>query len=141
MKSIEFWKYIQSNPTGKSLSVTKSNANSDVDATIFEDKIVVDCADLVQKTKVTVETPIDFKVIDVHTIHYDGNATELTIKNGGTAVMSALTILGSDKDIDRAGDIDDAQWAFASGDDDLEICETGDANNLKALVVIHIMPT
>ena len=64
------------------------------------------------------------RVLDVKTIHGDGTASSLVLKNGSTAITSTIVAAASDKDVDgirvaTASTIDDAQYEFTEGDDDM----------------------
>lgn len=138
MRSREFWKYLITNADGVSLTATLSGTGS-ATAKLFPDKIIVDCSAAEHAKTVTLTTPIGFKILDVWTVH--GNATSCTVqvKNGSTAVSDAISIAASDKDIDRATTLDDAQWEFTKDDDDLVIAPGTAA--FTGRVVIEIQPT
>lgn len=137
MKGIELWRYIMQNPVGKELSVTMGGTGS-AEALLFPDKIIVD-ADSAQASKdITITTPIDFKVTDMRIIHQDSTGCSVQLKNDSTAVTDDVTIAASDEDIDRASSIDDAQYEFSVGDDDLVLTPSSDA--LVGTVIIDIQP-
>lgn len=63
--------------------------------------------------------PFKFRVIDVYSVSTSADGGTWKLNNGaagaGTDITSAVTVAASDKDIDRAVDLDDAAWDIASG--------------------------
>ena len=72
--------------------------------------------------KITLTTPVAFRILDVYSIHNDTTQAKWTIKNTTTAITSLIDMAGAgDKAIDRAISIVNAQYEFAEDDDDLVI--------------------
>ena len=86
-----------------------------------DDKIVVDCSAAQASKTITIPTPLDFKIVDVMTIHANTTACTVQVKNGASAVSDAISIGTGGTDIDKAGTIDTTKAVFAAGDDDLVI--------------------
>jgi len=101
-------------------------------------KLVV-VADAAQASKyINVSTPIGFKLVDVKTIHQDATACTVQAKNTNAAITDAISIAASDKDIDRAGEIDDAAYEFSADDDDLRFAIGTGA--FTGIIICDIVP-
>jgi len=87
----------------------------------------------------TVTTPISFRIIDVRAISTAGTAAVLDIDNGTASVLGGATLtMAGDTDVIRATEIDDAQWEFTAGDDDLRVHVATAV--FAGMIVIDILP-
>ena len=87
----------------------------------------------------TISTPISFRVIDVYAITTAATAAVLDVNNGGNSVLGGATLtMAGDTDLIRATEIDDAEWEFTAGDDDLKIHVATAV--FAGMIVIDILP-
>ncbi len=121
MLSLYFWRFFQGDPSGVDLTLTFESTGSGSARILPTGVIVVDLAAALHTKYVQLTTPINFKVIDMHTIHGNATACTVALENTTDVVISAITVAASDKDIDRAADIDDTYHEFGIGDDDLRL--------------------
>ena len=85
-------------------------------------RIVIDITTAIALSKkVTITTPVAFRILDVYSIHSDNTNSKWTVKNTTTAISSLIVMAASDTDIDRAIELANAQYEFAEDDDDLVI--------------------
>jgi hypothetical protein len=115
------WKYFKNNPDGVALVCTLEGTGA-ASAKIFPNgKIIIDCAAAQVNKYVNLTTPLAMRLIDMHTIHGDATACTVQALNTASAITDAVSLAASDKDIDRAGSIDDDYDSFAADDNDLRI--------------------
>ena len=121
------------------LTLTQAGAGTGT-AVIQGNQIIFDVAAVaVNDYAMTVTTPISFRIIDVRAISTAATAAVLDIDNGTSSVLGGekLTMSG-DTDVVRAVEIDDAQWEFSAGDDDLRV-HVGTAV-FAGMIIIDILP-
>ena len=121
------------------LTLTQAGAGTG-SAVIQGNQIIFDVAAVaVNDYAMTVTTPISFRIIDVRAISTAATAAVLDIDNGTSSVLGGekLTMSG-DTDVVRAVEIDDAQWEFSAGDDDLRV-HVGTAV-FAGMIIIDILP-
>ncbi len=125
MKSIDFVQLVPL--TGLDLTVTLSGTGA-ATAKLFQNgRIYINVTTTLEVSKtLTLNVPTSLRVIDVRTIHNNATAASIQIKNDTTAVTSVIVAAAVDKDVDgvhtaTAGTIDDAQYEFTEGDDDLVV--------------------
>jgi len=121
------------------LTLTQTGAGTGT-AVIQGNQIIFDVAAVaVNDYAMTVTTPISFRIIDVRAISTAATAAVLDIDNGTSSVLGGekLTMSG-DTDVVRAVEIDDAQWEFSAGDDDLRV-HVGTAV-FAGMIIIDILP-
>ena len=70
---------------------------------------------------VEISTPIGFTVKDVRIRHDNNTQCAIQVLNAAQEIVAAIAIAASDKDIDRALDVDNTSPAFIAGDDDLRL--------------------
>ena len=135
-KSGNWWK-TQGGAT--ELTLTQTGAGSGK-AVIQGNQIIFDVADVaVNDYAMTVTTPISFRVIDVYAISTAATAAVLEIDNGTASVLGGNTLtMAGDTDLIRATEIDDAQWEFTAGDDDLRVHVATAV--FAGMIVITILP-
>ena len=104
------------------LTLTQAGAGTG-SAFIQGNQIIFDVAAVaVYDPAMTLSTPISFRIVDVKAITNAGTAAVLDVNNGGNSVLGGATLtMAGDTDIIRATEIDDAEWEFTAGDDDLKI--------------------
>lgn len=115
------WFNLQNTPEGIPLTVTFEGTGSGTARILPNGLIVVDLAAAQHTKYVNLSTPYAMKVIDAWSIHGNATSSLWAIANTTDDVISDVTAAASDKDIDRAADVDDAYDDFAVGDDDLRI--------------------
>ena len=121
------------------LTLTQTGAGTGT-AVIQGNQIIFDVAAVaVNDYAMTVNTPISFRIIDVYAISTAATAAVLDIDNGTSSVLGGdrLTMSG-DTDVVRATEIDDAQWEFTAGDDDLRVHVATAV--FAGMIVIDILP-
>tara|TARA_R110002051_G_scaffold71043_2_gene128082 strand:+ start:200 stop:628 length:429 start_codon:yes stop_codon:yes gene_type:complete len=121
------------------LTLTQAGAGTG-SAVIQGNQIIFDVAAVaVNDPAMTISTPISFRVIDVYAITTAATAAVLDVNNGGNSVLggTVLTMAG-DTDLIRASEIDDAEWEFTAGDDDLKIHVATAV--FAGMIVIDILP-
>ena len=97
-------------------------------------RIVIDITTAIALSKkVTITTPVSFRVLDVFSIHKNGTKSLWTLKNDGTAITSLIDMVSED-DIDRAVSIKNVSYEFTEDDDDLVI----DINGTGAALAIWV---
>ena len=135
-KSSNWWK-TQGGAT--ELTLTQTGAGSGK-AVIQGNQIIFDVADVaVNDYAMTVTTPISFRVIDVYAISTASTAAVLDNDNGTSSVLGGNTLtMAGDTDLIRATEIDDAQWEFTAGDDDLRVHVATAV--FAGMIVIDILP-
>jgi len=114
---------------------TTMGSTGSATAWITGNRIIVNCAAALHSNTVTISTPINFEVIDVHTIQGAGTSSTVIVKNGSSTISSTITA-GADKAIVRATTIDDAYSSFSNGDNDLVL--TIGAEAFTGIVIITI---
>ena len=121
------------------LTLTQTGAGSGK-AVIQGNQIIFDVAGVaVNDYAMTVTTPISFRIIDVYAISTAGTAAVLDIDNGTASVLGGNTLtMAGDTDLIRATEIDDANWEFTAGDDDLRVHVATAV--FAGMIVIDIMP-
>ena len=135
-KSGGFWR-TQGGAT--ELTLTQTGAGTGT-AVIQGNQIIFDVAAVaVNDYAMTVNTPISFRIIDVYAISTAATAAVLDIDNGTSSVLGGdkLTMSG-DTDVIRATEIDDAQWEFTAGDDDLRVHVATAV--FAGMIIIDIIP-
>ena len=111
--------------TGLALGVTLEGTGAATAKIYPNGRIYINVTTTLENSKtLTLTTPYSLRVLDVKTIHGDGTASSLVLKNGSTAITSTIVAAASDKDVDgvrvaTAGTIYDAQYEFIEGDDDM----------------------
>jgi len=103
-------------------------------------RLEVTIANIDDTENVTINTPVAFRVADamVWTNAHQGSRT-ITIENtAGTAITDAIAG-SSNHAIARAGTIDDANDAFAVGDNDLVVAADGGTGDSDHVVYIDIV--
>ena len=121
------------------LTLTQTGAGSGK-AVIQGNQIIFDVADVaVNDYAMRVSTPISFRIIDVKAISTAGTAAVLDIDNGSSSVLGGATLtMAGDTDIIRATEIDDANWEFTAGDDDLSVHVATAV--FAGMIIIDILP-
>ena len=135
-KSGNWWK-TQGGAT--ELTLTQTGAGTGT-AVIQGNQIIFDVAAVaVNDYAMTVTTPISFRIIDVYAITTAGTAAVLDIDNGTSSVLGGNTLtMAGDTDLIRATEIDDANWEFTAGDDDLRVHVATAV--FAGMIVIDILP-
>jgi len=135
MKSSNFWKYLNGNPTGVSLTTVMPHAESSGSAVIYPDgkvRIKVTAASGDKAASLRVYTPIAFRIVDLMVLYATeggGGATQglvLTVKNN-TDTIAAVTS-GSATYVKRPSTIDNSKCTFGVDDNDLYViasCSSG----------------
>ena len=121
------------------LTLTQAGAGTG-SAVIQGDQIIIDVADVaVNDPAMTLSTPISFRIVDVKAISTAGTAAVLDVDNGSSSVLGGATLtMSGDTDIIRATEIDDAQWEFSAGDDDLKVHVATAV--FAGMIIIDILP-
>jgi hypothetical protein len=121
------------------LTLTQTGAGSGK-AVIQGNQIIFDVADVaVNDYAMRVSTPISFRIIDVKAISTAATAAVLDIDNGTSSVLGGATLtMAGDTDIIRATEIDDANWEFTAGDDDLSVHVATAV--FAGMIIIDILP-
>ena len=135
-KSSNWWK-TQGGAT--ELTLTQTGAGTGT-AVIQGNQIIFDVAAVaVNDYAMTVTTPISFRIIDVYAISTAATAAVLDIDNGTASVLGGDTLtMAGDTDLIRATEIDDANWEFTAGDDDLRVHVATAV--FAGMIVITILP-
>ena len=122
------------------LTLTQAGAGTG-SAVIQGNQIIFDVAAVaVNDPAMTISTPISFRVIDVYAITTAATAAVLDVNNGGNSVLGGATLtMAGDTDLIRATEIDDAQWEFTAGDDDLKVHVATAV--FAGMIIIDILPT
>jgi len=115
---------------------TTMESTGSATAWITGNRIIVNCVAALNANTVTISTPINFEVIDVHTIQGLTTNATVIVKNAAGVISSTITA-GADKAIVRATTIDDTYSSFSNGDDDLVLTIDGGAA-FTGIVVITI---
>ena len=124
MKSNDFLRLIP--PTGLALTLTFDGDGAGTAKIYREGLIVLQITTGIGTSKqVTLTTPTSFRVLDVWSVHSDGTSAKWTLKNDTSSITSLIVMAASDTDIDRAISIDDAEYEFVDGDDDLVVTNDG----------------
>jgi hypothetical protein len=119
MKTLQFWKYVNSNRMGMPVTVTCSDSDDTVTARMLKNKIIVDVTQLSNMATATLNTPVRMKITDVYAISTQDEADDsITVKNNTSDITDVLQP-AADKTFARASAIDDAYWEFDVDDDDL----------------------
>jgi len=121
------------------LTLTQAGAGTGT-AVIQGNQIIFDVAAVaVGDPAMTISTPISFRVVDVYAISTAGTAAVLDVDNGSTSLLGGATLtMAGDTDVIRATEIDDAQWEFTAGDDDLKIHVATAV--FAGMIIMEIMP-
>ena len=121
------------------LTLTQAGAGTGT-AVIQGSQIIFDVAAVaVNDPAMTISTPISFRIVDVKAISTAATAAVLDIDNGSSSVLGGNTLtMAGDTDIIRATEIDDAQWEFAAGDDDLKVHVATAV--FAGMIIIDILP-
>ena len=120
MKTIDLIKMMP--PDGLDLTVTFSGTGAGTAKLFSYGYIVVRVTTTQQSnTTMTITTPISFRILDIFSIHSDATSYKWTLQNNTSGITSEITVAASDDDIDRAISLDNAQYEFTDGDDDLVI--------------------
>ena len=121
------------------LTLTQAGAGSGT-AVIQGNKLIIDVADVaVGDPAMTLSTPISFRILDVYAISTAGTAAVLDVDNGSTSLLGGATLtMAGDTDLIRATEIDDAQWEFSAGDDDLKVHVATAV--FAGMIIIDILP-
>lgn len=108
--------------------------------------IVVTIGTVNNATTVTLDTPFAFYLEDVlvqMTSAGNGGGT-LTVKNNTDSITDAIDCGNGDKDLQRAGTIDDTYATFAKDDDDLVLTfaatEGSTISTFSCRVIIYVTP-
>jgi len=135
-KSSNWWK-TQGGATD--LTITQAGAGTGT-AVIQGNKLIIDVADVaVGDPAMTITTPISFRILDVYAITNASTAAVLDVNNGGNSVLGGATLtMAGDTDLIRATEIDDAEWEFTAGDDDLKIHVATAV--FEGMIIMEIMP-
>lgn len=121
MKTLQFWEVVNSVSNVMSVGVTCSGSGDSASAVMQRSKLIVDITKCSFLQTVTVNTPVKMRVTDVKAIStQDESDDSITVYNNTTAVTNVLAP-AADKTFARATSIDDAQWEFDVGDDDLKL--------------------
>ncbi len=139
MKSLYKWK--EENPTGYSLTCTGSGGAGT--AKVIGNQIIVDFTNTSTTATYTIDTPFSFQVISAKCIAVtSATGTVIYVDNPTTAITDDIGP-STDKVVKTSASIDDAQYAFNTGDDDLVITasSTATAACADAIVIIDILPT
>lgn len=129
MRTKEFWKYFENNPTGQSLTVSVDHTESSATATIYPTGLIlvdVTTASAGTAAAATINTPVDFTVQDVFARNAAGvvGTYSVDVKNNTTAITDSMSING-DNDVVRPSTIDYDQIDFSKDDDDLVVSVSG----------------
>lgn len=122
---------------GQSVPLTVSlEGTGAATAWITGNKIIIECAAVQHAKYVNVSTPLNFDVLDVHTIHGNATACSVQVANTTGAITDALAVAATDKVIDRALTVDDLYYSFSNGDDDLRLIIGTAAFTGKVVIII-----
>ncbi len=132
MKTIDFVKLIP--PTGLALGLTFDGDGAG-SAKIFREGLIVLklTTGLGTSKKVTLTTPTSFRVLDAWSVHSNGTSAKWTLQNASTAISTEVTMAASNEDIDVVIDIDNDEYEFTDGDDDLVV-----ANDATAVALFEL---
>ena len=134
-KSSNWWK-TQGGAT--ELTLTQTGAGTGT-AVIQGNQIIFDVSAVaVGDYAMTVNTPISFRIIDVKAISNEAGAAVLDIDNGTASVLGGATLTMADTDVVRATEIDDDNWEFTAGDDDLRVHVATAV--FGGMIIIDILP-
>ena len=76
-------------------------------------------------TQVVIDAPFKFRVLDAWSIGTSADGGTWNVQDGdANVIVTAVTQLANDNDVDRAADIDDAHYDVDKGED-LSILSTG----------------
>jgi len=75
-------------------------------------------------TSVVSDVPFSFRIIDAWSIGTSADGGTWKVTDGSSDVVSAVTQAANDNDVDRAADIDDANYTISKGED-VKIVSTG----------------
>ena len=75
-------------------------------------------------TSVVSDVPFSFRIIDAWSIGTSADGGTWKVTDGSSDVVSAVTQDANDNDVDRAADIDDANYTISKGED-VKIVSTG----------------
>ena len=75
-------------------------------------------------TSVVSDVPFSFRIIDAWSIGTSADGGTWKVTDGSSDIVSAVTQAASDNDVDRAADIDDANYTISKGED-VKIVSTG----------------
>jgi len=75
-------------------------------------------------TVVVSDVPFSFRIIDAWSIGTSADGGTWKVTDGSSDVVSAVTQAANDNDVDRAADIDDANYTISKGED-VKIVSTG----------------
>lgn len=133
--------------TYPSADVVTSGSITSATAKIFPNwTIVVTITTVNNGTTVTLDTPFAFKLTDVLVLMTSGGngGGSLTVKNNTDAITDAIDLGDGDKDLQRAGTIDDEFDTFAKDADDLVLTfaatEGSTPSTFSCRVVIFVTP-
>ena len=135
-KSSNWWR-----TEGGATQLTLTQAGAGTGAAFIQgNQIIIDVADVaVNDPAMTLSTPISFRILDVYAITNAATAAVLDVNNGSTSVLGGATLtMAGDTDLIRASEIDDAQWEFTAGDDDLKIHVATAV--FAGMIIMEIMP-
>ena len=135
-KSSNWWK-TQGGAT--ELTITQAGAGTGT-AVIQGNKLIIDVAAVaVNDPAMTITTPISFRVLDVYAITNAATAAVLDVNNGSNSVLGGATLtMAGDTDLIRATEIDDDNWEFTAGDDDLRVHVATAV--FAGMIIIDILP-
>lgn len=134
MKTIDFVKLIP--PTGLALTPTFSTDGAGTALMFREGLIVLKLTTgLGTSDKVTLTTPTSFRVLDAWSVHSNATSALWTLRNGNNAIASEVTMEAVNEDIDHIIDINNDEYEFVDGDDDLVVINSSLAIALFELYI------
>ena len=117
--------------SGGALEISAVHSGSEVvSCTAQSGKIVCDFSLLGSNETITINTPFKFTVYDIVLVVGNGEnvgSSTLTVKNGSTALSSAMS-MATDKARVATATLDEDQAVFAAGDNDLVLTSSAHAD-------------
>ena len=134
MKTIDFVKLIP--PTGLALTLAFDGDGAGTALMFREGLIVLKLTTgLGTSDKVTLTTPTSFRVLDAWSVHSNATSALWTLRNGNNAIASEVTMEAVNEDIDHIIDINNDEYEFVDGDDDLVVINSSLAIALFELYI------
>ena len=112
------------------ISATHSGSETITECVAQDGMIICDFTLLGSGETVTINTPFKLTVIDAYLVVGNGEnvaSKTLTVKNGSTALSSALS-MATDKGVARTTTLDEDQAVFDVGDNDLTLVSSAHAD-------------
>jgi len=139
MKSVAYWRS-QGGRFDISASHSADGALADGLTYAQNGYIVCDFTLLGSGEIITINTPFDFTIIDIHLVVGNGEnvgSKTLTVKNTTTALSSAMS-MATDVGVARTTTLDEDAAVFSSGDNDLKLVSSAHADGGATIYMKYI---